>query len=93
MALCADSILRACLRTIYLVISDDQAKGLCEDTAGATLEHRHQLMNTEATVDNNFELFEAQRVEEIKVTCCTQHAIQSERLELRRKRRVDHVCL
>lgn len=34
----------------------------------ATLEQRHQLMNTEATVDNNFELFEAQRIEEIKVT-------------------------
>lgn len=33
----------------------------------ATLEQRHQLMNTEATVDNNFELFEAQRIEEIKV--------------------------
>lgn len=48
-------------------VSDDKAKGLCEETAGATLEHRHQLMNTEATVDNNIELFEAQRVEEIKV--------------------------
>lgn len=33
----------------------------------ATLEQRHQLMNTEATVDNNFELFEAQRIQEIKV--------------------------
>lgn len=59
-----------CAHTYMLrcVTSDDQAKGLCEETAGATLEHRHQLMNTEATVDNNFELFEAQRVEEIKVT-------------------------
>lgn len=33
----------------------------------ATLERRHVLMNTEATVDNNFELFEAQRVEDLKV--------------------------
>lgn len=32
----------------------------------AVLEHRHQLMNAEASVDNNFELFEAQRVEEVK---------------------------
>ncbi|CAM9311465.1 unnamed protein product [Discosporangium mesarthrocarpum] len=30
------------------------------------LEHRHQLKNTETTVDNNMELFEVQRVEDIK---------------------------
>lgn len=47
--------------------SDEKTKGLLEGTPVATLEQRHQLMNTEATVDNNFELFEAQRVEEIKV--------------------------
>ncbi|CAM9120657.1 unnamed protein product [Hapterophycus canaliculatus] len=46
--------------------TDDQAKGSRESSAAITLEHRHQLMNAEATVDNNFELFEAQRVEEVK---------------------------
>lgn len=47
--------------------ADEKAKGLVEATSIATLEQRHQLMNAETTVDNNFELFEEQRVEEIKV--------------------------
>lgn len=59
------------LRSTTLVVAteeaDNQAKGLHGALQVATLEQRHQLMNTEATVDNNFELFEAQRVEEIKV--------------------------
>lgn len=47
--------------------TDGQSKELREAHRVATLEQRHQLMNTEATVDNNFELFEAQRIQEIKV--------------------------
>lgn len=70
------------------IASDDQAKGFCEETAGATLEHRHQLMNTEATVDNNFELFEAQRVEEIKVTAIC--AARNTNIQSRPRCRVDH---
>lgn len=51
-----------------MVCVDDRAKGLGDEVGVETLEHRHRLMNVETTVDNNFELFEAQRVEEIKVT-------------------------
>eukprot|EP00903_Cladosiphon_okamuranus_P019485 g17918.t1 len=60
-----DSCVKALLKAQEKA-TDGQGIGTREETAGATLEHRHQLMNTEATVDNNFELFEAQRVEEIK---------------------------
>lgn len=54
--------------TFTVDVTDGQSKELREAHRVATLEQRHQLMNTEATVDNNFELFEAQRIEEIKVT-------------------------
>jgi len=47
--------------------ADEQTKGVSEETSMVTLERRQMLMNTEATVDNNFELFEAQRIEDLKV--------------------------
>lgn len=55
--------------------TEDRAKGLVEGTTVATLEHRHQLMNAEITVDNNFELFETQRIEEMKVQAFSRHSI------------------
>lgn len=60
---------RRCSKTTFAVDkTEGQSKELREAHRVTTLEQRHQLMNTEATVDNNFELFEAQRIEEIKVT-------------------------
>lgn len=38
-----------------------------EETSITTLERRQMLMNIEATVDNNLGLFEAYRIEELKV--------------------------
>ena len=60
---------RRCSKTTFAADkAEGQSKELREAHRVATLEQRHQLMNTEATVDNNFELFEAQRIAEIKVT-------------------------
>lgn len=50
-----------------LLSEEHREQGSPEGTSLTVVESRHQLMHVEATVDNNFELFEAQRVEEVKV--------------------------
>lgn len=48
----------------YLKVQQGKAT---KDTPLAIMELRHSLRNTEKVVDNNLELFEAQRVEDVKV--------------------------